>query len=142
MQTQGEASNPLERNIELSVSREKVEAEVGMRLKRLAPKVKVQGFRPGKVPLKIVAQQYGHEVEHEVLGELLQQQFSNAISQKNYRVAGIPSFESRNSGIEGAASYEFRATFEIYPDIELGDLSLITVNKPVLQIGDAEIQKT
>ncbi len=142
MQTQGEASNPLERNIELSVSREKVEAEVGMRLKRLAPKVKVQGFRPGKVPLKIVTQQYGHEVEHEVLGELLQQQFSNAISQKNYRVAGIPSFESRNSGIEGAASYEFRATFEIYPDIELGDLSLITVNKPVLQIGDAEIQKT
>ncbi len=55
MQTQGEASNPLERNIELSVSREKVEAEVGVRLKRLAPKVKVQGFRPGKVPLKIVA---------------------------------------------------------------------------------------
>jgi len=142
MQTQGEASNPLERNIELSVSREKVEAEVGVRLKRLAPKVKVQGFRPGKVPLKIVAQQYGHQVEHEVLGELLQQQFNDAVNQENYRVAGIPGFESRNSDANGAISYEFRATFEIYPDIELGDLSSITVNKPVLQIGDAEIQKT
>ncbi|WP_350283212.1 trigger factor [Nitrosomonas sp.] len=142
MQTQGEASNLLERNIELSVPREKVEAEVGVRLKRLAPKVKVQGFRPGKVPLKIVAQQYGHQVEHEVLGELLQQQFNDAINQENYRVAGIPSFESKNSGANDAISYEFRATFEIYPDIELGDLSSITVNKPVLQIGDAEIQKT
>lgn len=142
MQTQGEASNLLERNIELSVPREKVEAEVGVRLKRLAPKVKVQGFRPGKVPLKIVAQQYGHQVEHEVLGELLQEQFNDAVNQENYRVAGIPSFESKNSGANDAISYEFRATFEIYPDIELGDLSSITVNKPVLQIGDAEIQKT
>lgn len=142
MQTQGEASNSLERNIELSVSREKVEAEVGVRLKRLTPKVKVQGFRPGKVPLKIVAQQYGHQVEHEVLGELLQQQFNDAVNQENYRVAGIPGFESKNSGANDATSYEFRAIFEIYPDIELGDLSSITINKPVLQIGDAEIHKT
>ena len=142
MQTQGEISNLLERNIDLSVSREKVEAEVGVRLKRLAPKVKVQGFRPGKVPLKIVAQQYGHQVEHEVLGELLQQQFNDAVNQENYRVAGIPGFESRNSDENSATSYQFRATFEIYPDIELGDLSAITINKPILQIGEAEIQKT
>lgn len=141
MQIQGEVSNPLERNIELSISREKVEAEVGVRLKRLAPKVKVQGFRPGKVPLKIVTQQYGHQVEHEVLEELLKQQFGDAVNQGNYRVAGIPDFESRNSGANDT-SYEFRATFEIYPDVDLGDLSTITVNKPVLQIGDAEIQKT
>ncbi|SFU68701.1 trigger factor [Nitrosomonas eutropha] len=141
MQTQGETSNPLERNIELSVSREKVEAEVGQRLKRLAPKIKIQGFRPGKVPMKIVAQQYGHQVEHEVLGELLQQQFSESVSRENYRIAGVPNFESRNSGTDNS-SYEFRATFEIYPNIELGDLSSITINKPVLQIGDVEIQKT
>lgn len=141
MQTQGEASNPLERNIELSVSREKVEAEVGQRLKRLAPKIKIQGFRPGKVPMKIVAQQYGHQVEHEVLGELLQQQFSESVNRENYRIAGVPNFESRNSGTDNS-NYEFRATFEIYPNIELGDLSSITINKPVLQIGDVEIRKT
>lgn len=141
MQTQGEASNSLERNIELSVSREKVEAEVGQRLKRLAPKIKVQGFRPGKVPMKIVTQQYGHQVEHEVLGELLQQQFGESIRQANYRVAGIPNFESINSETDNS-DYAFRATFEIYPDIELGDLNSFTINKPVLQIGDAEIQKT
>lgn len=141
MQTQGEASNSLERNIELSVSREKVEAEVGQRLKRLAPKIKVQGFRPGKVPMKIVTQQYGHQVEHEVLGELLQQQFGESIRQANYRVAGIPNFESINSETDNP-DYAFRATFEIYPDIELGDLNSFTINKPILQIGDAEIQKT
>lgn len=141
MQTQGEASNSLERNIELSVSREKVEAEVNQRLKRLAPKIKVQGFRPGKVPIKIVAQQYGHQVEHEVLGELLQQQFSESVRQKNYRIAGVPNFESQNTETDNS-SYAFRATFEIYPDIELGDLTSITINKPILQIGDAEIQKT
>ncbi|MCC6916558.1 trigger factor [Nitrosomonas sp.] len=142
MQTQGEASNPLERIIELSVSREKVEVEVGVRLKRLAPRVKIQGFRPGKVPLKMVIQQYGHQIEHEVLSELLQQQFSEVVNQEKYRVAGVPDFESKNSGVSDATSYEFRATFEIYPDVELGDLSSITVNKPALQIGDAEIQKT
>lgn len=141
MQTQGETSNPLERSIELSIPREKVEAEVDVRLKRLAPKVKVPGFRPGKVPLKIVSQQYGQEIEHEVLGELLKQQFGDAVNRENYRVAGIPSFAPGNSGANGA-SYEFHATFEIYPDIELGDLSTITVNKPVLQVGDTEIQKT
>ncbi len=141
MQTQEEASNPLERNIELSVSREKVEAEVGQRLKRLAPKIKIQGFRPGKVPMKIVAQQYGHQIEHEVLGELLQQQFSESINRENYRIAGVPNFESRNPGTDNS-NYEFRATFEIYPNIELGDLNSITINKPVLQIGDVEIQKT
>lgn len=142
MQTQGEASSPLERVIELSVLREKVEVEVGVRLKRLVPKVKVQGFRPGKVPLKIVTQQYGHQVEREVLGELLQQQFSDAVNQEKYRVAGVPNFESQNPGASDTTSYEFRATFEIYPEVELGDLSSITINKPVLQIGDAEIQKT
>jgi len=141
MQTPREISNSLERNIELSVSREKVEAEVSQRLKRLAPKIKVQGFRPGKVPMKIVTQQYGHQVEHEVLGELLQQQFSENVRQQNYRIAGVPNFESRNSGTDNL-NYEFYATFEIYPDVELGDLSSITINKPVLQIGDAEVQKT
>jgi trigger factor len=141
MQTQGETSNPLERNIELSVSREKVEVEVNQRLKRMASKVKIHGFRPGKVPMKIVAQQYGHQIEHEVLGELLQQQFSESVSQENYRIAGVPNFETKNSGTDNS-DYEFHATFEIYPDFEVDDLDSITINKPVLQIGDAEIEKT
>src|SRR5690606_32077829 len=103
------------------VSREKVEVEVNQRLKRMASKVKIHGFRPGKVPMKIVAQQYGHQIEHEVLGELLQQQFSESVSQENYRIAGVPNFETKNSGTDNS-DYEFHATFEIYPDFEVDDL--------------------
>lgn len=141
MQTQGETSNPLERNIELSVSREKIETEVKQRLKRMAPKVRIDGFRPGKVPMKMIAQQYGHQIEHEVLGELLQQQFNERVGQENYRIAGAPSFEAKNSEADNP-NYEFQATFEIYPEVELDDLDSITINKPVLQISDAEIEKT
>ncbi len=141
MQTQVETSNPLERNVELSISREKVQAEVDDRLKRLVPKIKIQGFRPGKVPLKIIAQQYGPQVRQEVLGEMLQKQFSEAIKKENFHIAGTPNFEAKNPG-ESGTDYEFSATFEVYPDFELVDFSSITVNRPVLQIGETEIQKT
>ena len=141
MQTQVETSNPLERSLEISVSREKVQAEVDNRLKRLAPKVKIQGFRPGKVPLKIVAQQHGLQIHQEVLGEMLQKQFYEAVKKEGFQIAGSPSFEARNSAEHGA-DYEFSVTFEIYPDFELIDFSVLTVNMPVLQIGEAEVQKT
>lgn len=141
MQTQVETSNPLERNVELSVPREKVETEVGERLRRLAPKVKIQGFRPGKVPLKIVTQQYGQQIQQEVLGELLQKQFNETVKKENLRVAGLPNFEARSFG-ENGSDYEFSVTFEIYPEFEPENLESITVHKPVLQIGETEIQKT
>ncbi len=141
MQTQVETSNPLERNVELSVPREKVETEVSERLKRLAPKVKIQGFRPGKVPLKIVTQQYGQQIQQEVLGELLQKQFNETVKKENLRVAGLPNFEARSFG-ENGSDYEFSVTFEIYPEFEPENLESITVHKPVLQIGETEIQKT
>ena len=141
MQTQGETSNSLERKIELSVSREEVEAEVNERLKRLVPRVNIQGFRRGKVPLKIVAQQYGQQVHQEVLGEKLQRQFDEIVKKENFRVAGAPDFETKDLS-ENSSDYEFGVTFEIYPDFELGDLSSILVNKPVLQVEEAEVQKT
>lgn len=141
MQTQVETSNPLERSLEFSISRDKVQAEVDDRLKRLAPKVRVQGFRPGKVPLKIVAQQHGLQIHQEVLGEMLQKAFSEAVKKEGFQVAGTPNFEAKNFA-ENGADYEFSVNFEIYPDFELGDFSAVTVNKPVLQIGEAEVQKT
>src|SRR5690606_11520941 len=141
MRRQVETSNPLERNVELSVPREKVETEVGERLRRLAPKVKIHGFRPGKVPLKIVTQQYGQQIQQEFLGELLQKQFNETVKKENLRVAGLPNFEARSFG-ENGSDYEFSVTFEIYPEFEPENLESITVHKPVLQIGETEIQKT
>lgn len=141
MQTQEEISNPLERKVELSVSRAGVESEVDKRLRRLAPQIRVQGFRPGKVPVKIVARKHGQQIRQEVLGEKLQEQFSEKIKQETFRIAGTPSFETKNA-IDDQADYEFGVTFEIYPEFELGDLSGISINKPILDIGDEEVQKT
>lgn len=141
MPTQVETTNPLERSFELSVPRQKIEAEVENRLKRLAPKVKLQGFRPGKVPLKVVAQQHGTQLHQEVLSEFLQKEFTDFVTKEKFHVAGHPHFTATNQGNDGG-DYTFNITFEIYPDFELIDFSEITVKKPVITIGEAEIQKT
>lgn len=141
MQSNVENPNILERNLDISISQEKIQAEVDDRLKRLAGKVKIQGFRPGKVPLKIVAQQYGARLHQEVLGEMLQKHFQEAVKQQNLRIIGAPHFKAKQSE-ENKDHYEFSATFEVYPDITLGDLSALSVKRPVVQIGDKEVEKT
>ncbi|SDY88176.1 trigger factor [Nitrosomonas sp. Nm33] len=141
MQSNVENPNPLERNLDISISQEKIQVELDDRLKRLAGKVKIQGFRPGKVPLKIVAQQFGAQLRQEVLGEILQKHFQEAVRQQNLRIVGAPHFKAKQSE-ENNAHYEFSATFEVYPDITLGDLSVLNVNKPVVKIGDQEVEKT
>ncbi|MDT8363487.1 MAG: trigger factor [Nitrosomonas sp.] len=141
MSTQVETTNPLERSFELSIPRKKIETEVDGRLKRLAPKIKLQGFRPGKVPLKIVAQQHGMQLHQEVLSDLLQKEFSAIITKEKFNIAGQPHFAAKNQENDGD-NYTFSVTFEIYPDVELVDISGTEIKKPVLVIGDAEIQKT
>lgn len=141
MSTQVESTNPLERSFEFSVPRQKIEAEVENRLKRLAPKIKLQGFRPGKVPLKVITQQHGMQLHQEVLSEFLQKEFTALISKEQFRVAGQPHFAAKNQENDGD-DYTFDVTFEIYPDFELIDFSGIAVKKPVLTIDDAAIHKT
>ncbi len=141
MSTQVETPNPLERSFDLSVPRQPIEVEVENRLKRLAPKIKLQGFRPGKVPLKVVAQQHGVHLHQEVLSEFLQKEFTAMITNEKLKVAGRPQFSEKNHENSGS-EYTFNVTFEIYPEVELIDFSEIAVKKPILTIGEAEIQKT
>lgn len=141
MQSNVENPNPLERNLDISISQEKIQVELDDRLKRLAGKVKIQGFRPGKVPLKIVAQQFGAKLRQEVLEEILQKHFQEAVQQQNLRIVGAPYFTAKQSE-ENNTHYEFSATFEVYPDITLGDLGALSVSKPVVKIGDQEVEKT
>lgn len=141
MQSNVENPNILERNLDISISQEKIQAEVDERLKRLAGKVKVQGFRPGKVPLKIMAQQFGAKLHQEVLGEMLQKHFQETVQQQNLRIVGAPSFEVKPSE-ENSTHYEFSVTFEVYPDIALKDLGVLSINRPVVKIGDKEVEKT
>ena len=143
MQTNPETqinTNPLERRLDLAVAIAEVDKDVDDRLKRLARTVKMSGFRPGKVPFKMVAQQHGPQVRHEAIGEAVERVFGEAVRAQNLRVAGYPRIEARPG--EDASKLEFSAVFEVYPEIVLGDISGQNIERPVLEVTDAEVDKT
>lgn len=141
MQANLETLSQLERRLSVAVPMAEIDTEVENRLKRLTRTVKMPGFRPGKVPYKVVAQQYGPQVRQEVLGDTLQRSFGEAVKEQNLRVAGYPQFEPKVLG-DGAAAFEYSATFEIYPDIVLGDITGAAIERPVLEVTDAEVDRT
>jgi len=102
--------------------------------------VRMHGFRPGKVPYRLVQQQYGGQVRQEVLGDALQKTFGEAVRSQNLRVAGYPRFEAKP--VEGEGNVEYSATFEIYPEIQLGDITQATIERPIVEVRDAEVDKT
>jgi trigger factor len=141
MQASLETGAGLERRLNISVPVQEIESEVSTRLKRLCQTVKMHGFRPGKVPLKVVQQQYGPQVRQEVLGDRLQKSFGDAIRDNNLRVAGYPRFETKQDA-DDATQLQYSATFEVYPEVTLGALNDITISRPELTVGDAEVEKT
>jgi trigger factor len=141
MQTTLETIGQLERRLNLTVPIADIESEVEKRLARLAKSVKVPGFRPGKVPMKMVAQQYGPQVRNEVITDAVQSGFADAMRDQNVRVAGYPRIEPKADATL-ADKLEFSAVFEIYPDIRLGDLSTVTIERPVAEVGPEDVQNT
>ncbi|MDE2365834.1 MAG: trigger factor [Betaproteobacteria bacterium] len=141
MQSNVEELGVLERRLDVSIPQGKIETEVENRLKRLARTAKIHGFRPGKVPLKIVKQQYGPQVRQEVIGDVLKKNFTEAVREKNLRVAGYPRFEPKDMA-ENASQFEFSATFEVYPDVVLGDLGEARVERPLVSVTQADVDKT
>jgi trigger factor len=130
----------LERRVSMSVPVQDIEKQVDARLKQLARNVKMPGFRPGKVPLKIVAQTYGPQVRNEVLGDAVQKSFTDAVKEANLRVAGYPKIEPKDASNDQAL--EFSATFEVYPDVRLGDVSGAAIEHPKVAVDDAAVAKT
>jgi trigger factor len=141
MQADLETLSSLERRLSVTLPLDGVNSEIETRLKRLARTVKLHGFRPGKVPLKIVEQQFGGQVRQEVVGDAVQQSFGAAVKEKNLRIAGYPRFEVKADG-EQAGHFEYTALFEVYPDIAMGELGQLQIARPLVAIGDAEIDKT
>ncbi len=141
MQTNLETLSSLERRLSITLPMQDVDTEVANRLKRLSRTVKIHGFRPGKVPVKIVEQQYGGQVRQEVLGDTIQKSFGDAVREQKLRVAGLPKIEVQSAG-DTNGNFEYTATFEIYPEVTLGDLSNVVVEKPTVEVGDAEVDKT
>ena len=141
MQTSLENLGSLERRLNMAVPVEEIEKQVDERLKKLSRNLRMAGFRPGKVPLKLVTQQYGPQVRSEVVGDAVQKAFSDAVREQNLKVAGYPRIEPK-PGEADAKSIEFSATFEVYPEIVLGDIGGSRIERPALSVGDAEVDKT
>ena len=140
MQSNLETVNQLERRLTMAVPVADIDRQVDERLKQLARTVRMHGFRPGKVPMRIVAQQYGPQVRSEVIADAVEKTFASAIRDQKLRVAGHPRIERNEAGTDG--HLEFSATFEVYPEVSLGDLSGVTIERPTLQVGDPEVEKT
>ena len=131
----------LERVIQLSVPLAAVQAEVGVRLKKIAKTARMQGFRPGKVPMNVLVQQYSGQLQQEALSDLAQDTFGNAVRDQKMRVATLPRFDAKNEGAtEGR--FEFTATFEVYPEVKVGDVSAAAIRRPVTVVGDADVERT
>ena len=133
-------ANELERRIDLSIAIADVEKEMEPRLKRMGRNMKVPGFRPGKVPFAMVKQQYGDQARHEVLSEQLDRAFGTAVIEQKLLVAGYPRLEPKAT--ESTTHIEFTAVFEVYPEFVPGDLSAAEIERPLLEVGAAEIEKT
>ncbi len=139
-QTNLETLGTLERRLNMAVAVSQIETEVQKRLQKISRSAKMPGFRPGKVPLKMVAQQYGAQVQNEVFGEAIEQVFTAAVREQNLRIAGQPRFEPRQGGAEG--QIEVSATFEVYPEVVLKDLSAAKIERPSAQITAEDVTRT
>ncbi|HQS82139.1 MAG TPA: trigger factor [Thiobacillus sp.] len=141
MQANLEVLEGLVRRLDISVPMDPLETEVQSRLKRLARNVKMHGFRPGKAPLAAVARQHGPGVRQEVLGETLQARFGEAVQAHQLKIAGYPRFEPK-AGQTDTTEMRFSASFEVYPEVKIDDLSTAKISRPVVDLGEAEVAKT
>src|SRR3954468_8280457 len=130
----------LERRVSMTLPADDIERQVDERLKKLARNIRMPGFRPGKVPMKLVAQTYGPQVRSEVLTDAVQKAFTDAVKEANLKVAGYPRIEKKDGADEQAL--EFSATFEIYPEVKLADLGDVTIERPQVSVDDAAVDKT
>src|SRR5947209_4193189 len=130
----------LERRVSMTLPADDIERQVDERLKKLARNIRMPGFRPGKVPLKLVAKTYGPQVRSEVLSDAVQKAFTDAVKEANLKVAGYPRIEKKDGADAGAL--EFSATFEIYPEVKLGDVGGVTIERPQVSVDDAAVDKT
>jgi len=141
MQATVETLSNLERRMTVSVPMKPIEEEVGQRLGRLARTVKMAGFRPGKVPMSLVQKNYGPQVFDEVISSTVERSFTEAVTENKLRVAGYPNIEQKPSA-ETEGKFEFVATFEVFPEVVIGELSAVSIERPSITVGDADIDRT
>lgn len=137
-----ETLEKLGRKITVLLPVEEVQKEVVVRLRRLSKKVKMPGFRPGKIPMNVMLQQYGYSVEQEVLKESLGKEFFKLAQEADLKVAGAPSFKQKSEGAPEEGQMAFDAEFEVFPEVKVKDLSKVKLEKIDAQVDDAAVDKT
>ncbi len=135
-----ETLEKLERKITLTLPVDTIKSEVDSRLKRLARTVKMDGFRPGKVPMNVVAQRYGYSVQYEVMNDKVGEAFSQAANEAKLRVAGQPTITEKDGAPEGQLSFD--AVFEVFPEVKVNDLSGAEVERLSAEVNDEAIDRT
>ena len=130
----------LERKMTLTLPLNTIQSEVTTRLKKLARTVKMDGFRPGKVPMSVVSQRYAYSVHYEVMNDKVGEAFAVAANEAKLRVAGQPRISEKENAPEGELTFD--AIFEVYPEVKMGDLSAAEVEKVSAEVSDAAIDKT
>lgn len=137
MQVSVESTGALERRLTVQVPADRIEQQIEERLRSLSRRAKIKGFRPGKVPYKVVRQHYGDDVRQEVLSEVVRSSFSEAVAEKQLNPAGAPRIEPESA--EPGQDLRYTATIEVYPEIELTGLDGIEVERPQVEISDADV---
>jgi trigger factor len=135
-----ETLEKLERKMTLTLPVTVIQSEVDSRLKKIARTVKMDGFRPGKVPMNVVAQRYGYSVHYEVMNDKVGEAFATAANEAKLRVAGMPKISEKEGAPEGELAFD--AIFEVYPDVKIGDLAEAEVEKITADVTDSAIDKT
>jgi trigger factor len=135
-----ETLEKLQRRITLTVPAGEIAGEVESRLKKLARTVKADGFRPGKVPMSVVAQRYGYSVQYEVVNDRIGRAFADAAGEARLRVAGAPQITQKDEAPEGQLAFD--ATFEVYPEVKIGDLAATEVERVATEVTEAAIDRT
>jgi trigger factor len=135
-----ETLEKLERRITLTLPASAISTEVDARLKKLSRTVKADGFRPGKVPMSVVAQRYGYSVQYEVVNDRVGQAFASAAGEAKLRVAGAPRITQKDEAPEGHIAFD--ATFEVYPEVKIGDLSAAEVERVSTEVTEEAIDRT
>lgn len=139
MQVSVETTSGLERRLTIAIPAAKIQSEIDKRIQKVAPQVKLDGFRPGKVPVKVVRQRFGDGIRQEVLGELMSSSFQDAVIQEKLKPAGQPSVEPKQ--VEKDKDFSFTAIFEVYPEFTLANLSGVTISRPNSDVTDVDVDQ-
>lgn len=140
MQVSVETPGGLERRLKISVPAERIDGAVDDRVRKLGSRAKVPGFRPGKAPMNVLLQRYGEQARQEILGDVIQNSYGEALEETELRPAGRPNIEVTQAPLAGQA-LEYIASFDVYPEIELKGLDKIKVERPQAEVGDADIER-